>query len=546
MSEFFDAQRAPTLQLPLKSHIEQFIASNTPQVLQEASLRKWGTLCSSFQKRQSVEPLFSPESFPEDLCQECFNFVLAAGFGVVVAVDGLDLLDFIPEAEERYNNLLDGCEQLNASHEKVAATYVFVVRNTSTTMLNRLLTQSPFQKCAPAMYEVCLPSLDSIVAARLSYLRQAVPAQLPQLTGSLAGPEQTKEYWWRHLEGFREYLDTRIGAQLDGLNLFGANLRCAMQVIQTKYHLYLDEAVRHSYLLTEVLTTRGKSIPTQPYSYKIVGNQLERSLASSTLYDSHFLPSLFAPPVVILDATIEDNLCDALSPAKHLLVSLRILQLLDAQTKGATPDVSDVCVQVLVSFLEKYFSYSPMIVVAAIEELVLYECAIFVDAERVRTGDTIARRVALTPKGRTLYRDYLFDLSYLALAGMLVPIADAASENSFFTACTPFDSDKTTLWISVKLRNSLSLLRLIEFVNRREADAVANRLAASPAADGYKALAERASHAFQFALNAGSLRNSVVSSCEKIIGSLQDESGQPGPRARPVLDSLKRYFSAWC
>jgi len=547
-SHFFDKNRPENLQLPIKRHIEQFIATNTPAVLQESSLRKWLALCNSFMNRGSVEPVFAPESFPEDLCHECFNFILAAGFGVIVAIDGLDLLDFIPEAEDRYNNLLDGCEALNSSYEKVVATYVFVVRNTSTTMLNRLLQQSPYQTQPASIYQVSPPSLESIVSARLQYIRQALPGQLAEFTEALSGPEQTKEYWEDHLALFQEYLGSQLGSKMDGLRLFGANLRCAMQVIQAKYHLFLDDEVRHSYVLTEVLTTRGKAIPTQPYRYKYKGGHLERSLASGSSWDSHFLPSIFAPPAVLIDKDDDPNIYGALSPMKHLLVSLRILQLLDSYGRPFVGNRVERSVQVLVGFLEKYLGYHSSIVIAAVEELVLYECAIFSDMERVRPSDTIARKVAITPKGRALYADYLFDLSYLALAAMLTPTADR-SDNGYFTACSPFVRGKTTLWIGTKLRNGLSLLRLVEHTNHLEANFFNKVAAASAVAESHKVMVDEARNnmfAFAKATGDGRLRKEILGACEKVINSLQDEGSRGEPKARPVLDSLGRYAATWC
>jgi hypothetical protein len=547
-SEFFDKSRAANLQLPIKKHIEQFIATNTPVTLQESSLRKWLALCNSCMKRSSVEPVFAPESYPEDLCQECFNFVLAAGFGVIVAIDGLDLLDFIPEAEERYNNLLDGCEALNSAFEKVAATYVFVVRNTSTTMLNRLLNQSPYQTHGPSIYEVSLPSLSSIVDARLQYLHQAVPGQLVEFTGAPSGPEQTKEYWQSHLKSFGNHLQDQIGLEMDRLNLFGANLRCAMQVVQAKYHLFLDEGVRHSYVLTEVLTTRGKAIPTQPYRYKFAGGQLERSLASASSYDSHFLPSLFAPANVFIEKDDSLDIDKTLSPAKHLLVSLRILQLLDNLVYRPSGERVELSIQVMVGFLEKYFGYHSLIVLSAVEELVLYECAIFSDMERVRPKDTIARKITIIPRGRALCTDYLFDLSYLALAAMLTPTGDRL-ENGYFTACSPFVRDKTTLWVATKLRNGLSLLRLVEHTNRLETEFFNSAVADGAIAERHKWIVDVArKHMFAFAKPAddGPLRKAVLGACRRVIGSLQDEGSQGDPKARPVLDNLERYAAAWC
>jgi hypothetical protein len=546
-SDFFDKSRAENLRLPIKRHIEQFIATNTSAALQESSLRKWAALCNSFMKRNSVEPVFSPESFPEDLCQECFNFVLAAHFGVIVAIDGLDLLDFIPEAEERYNNLLDGCEQLNTPYEKVAATYLFVVRNTSTTMLNRLLQQSPFQTQPPAMYEVSRPSLASIVDARLKYLRQALPAQLREFSEAPVGREQTIEYWQQHLETFREYLYNQIGSEMDRLNFFDANLRCAMQVIQAKYRLFLDEEVRHSYVLTEVLTTRGKAIPTQSYRYQFTSGRLVRSLASASMYDSHFLPSLFAPPSVVIDKGADPGLYDTLSPMKHLLVSLRILQLLDdyGRSRGGHVEMS---VQVMAGFLEKYLGYQSSMVLVAIEELVLYECAIFSDMERVRPCDTIVRKIAITPKGHALYSGYLFDLSYLALAAMLTATGDK-SDNGYFTACSPFVRTKTTLWIATKLRNGLSLLRLVEHTNHLEAVFFNKAVGMGVVAEGHKEMLDAAkTHMFAFAKAADEapLRKAVLGGCEKVISSLLDESTPGDPKARPVLDSVKRYAANWC
>jgi len=124
-------------------------------------------------------------------------------------------------------------------------------------------------------------------------------------------------------------------------------------------------------------------------------------------------------------------------------------------------------------------------------------------------------------------------------------------------ACSPFVRGKTTLWIGTKLRNGLSLLRLVEHTNHLEANFFNKVAAASAVAESHKVMVDEARNnmfdearnnmfAFAKATGDGRLRKEILGACEKVINSLQDEGSRGEPKARPVLDSLGRYAATWC
>lgn len=552
-SEYFPRTRRSHLSIRLRDHILAYIRDESPEAIKEESLRKWQVLCNGFQRRHATEPAFEPSAYPVDLCQESFRFAQAAGFSLIVVFDGLDRLDFIPEAEERYRNLVNGCKALGKADQASGPTYLFVLRNTSLAVRNALLEPDHYHRNRFELRQISLPSVSSIVETRLAYLSKHIQSNLPTSL-FYQGIEQTRDFWLGHLSQFNDHLQQKAGKDLIGLSIAGTNIRMAMQVVQATYQLFLEAEEAHAYLLTEVLVTRGERYPEQIYQYFLGQGKLTRSLYSASRFDSTFLPSLFAVPFPSNEhgRTILDPTTEAFSPDRNLLAGYRLLQLVDDFGRQRHDTTGGLPVSVIIRFLETYFDYEEQTLLALIEEYIQFECLFFVDGQSIGPDDLRLRAVRTSPKGRLLYQQYLRDVTYLSLAIMLLPCSPAPPGwPSYIRLGTPFSSKENLEdWISTKLINSLAAYRLLSHINNREL-AKYTRATRPPGIerDNYwseSKIFDRGRKGFFSQISDASFGREVLETCAGLVRSLQNDEEGGRPRAKDVLAVVKRYRECWC
>jgi hypothetical protein len=250
------------------------------------------------------------------------------------------------------------------------------------------------------------------------------------------------------LRAFREFLKENANgtSYLGSLReMFQANLRAQMQILQMSYFEFLNETDQKRYQLIETVMRSGLSYP--PLHYTSRPGRSRRGAKAADLritvstnpeipFDSRFCPSVFLYPVLFS----EDN-SDVDINASRLLMGVRLLQILDAELFLRQARVRNEPLEVgdIARLCSQLFLYPRNQILALIE--------VFAEFDLVRLsgrnidGPTVFERhlIELLPKGEYLLKVFIYDIAYLNLCGMRVPLANEAFASDgppFFSGIT--------------------------------------------------------------------------------------------------------------
>lgn len=422
------------------------------------------------------EPI-SPELVPKNLGRELYQEALSLKYGFIIVFDGLDRLEVTPHHTDKFNKIME--QVFKIALETSASGWILLA-------VMRTNTKAHIAKIGPRIYlpllqnskEIRAVDVFKIVETRATFIKSRLEKILHHFKED---DDANKIDWATHIDNFLDnlYEDPDIHNLLD---MFPENRRAQMQIAQLKYFEYLQVGKQRPYLLIESIVKAGRQYPPRHYDYILTSqNHLERVLRQTIfIFDNHFMPSLFNFPY---PEHIKDSRNQVLPCQNGMLVGLRILQLLYTHWKLKQTDktVDELYISDMIELCELLFNYPREIVINLIEEY--HECE-FLEIKADQNDQqplTIDHfQLGLMPKSLTLLEHFLFDIAYLNLAAMRIPLSKDVLKGPqpYFrvTSLDPlnrfnlyeFGKNMLVQWVSGKIINSIGVYWLFNFINTEQ------------------------------------------------------------------------------
>lgn len=423
----------------------------------------------SFRDLRYDKPV-SEDLVPPVLGKEIMRYAREMGYSFIVALDGLDRLDITNSAKEKFDSLCRQVDLIGRAYESQGFT-LLVASRTKTLLSTNSCFSDPYRQGSTRCLPMGKVDLSAIVRRRLEMLKDEIFRQAPLYEWDILDwPEHINEFGLRLFDDQGGF----IGGLLDTL---GDDRRAQMQIIQLDYLDFLETKRARAYQLIEYLTKAGKRYPPRYYFYAKYkdGDLIQAGNAEPTPLDSKFFPTIFSFPI------LQEGQSGNLSHPHSMLIGLRIAQLVlscselirDKESYVRDPMLG----RELGSICKKMFGYEEQLVYALLEELAEFDM-MQLDGGLyplpVKREDYVIRD---RPKLRVLLDTMIYDIAYLNLVAMRVPVAVdvLSSENNTFGLfkAETLDQKLSSLgrestmsgWIFAKAVNAISLYRLVKYIN---------------------------------------------------------------------------------
>jgi len=464
---------------------------------------------------------------PADIADTVFNFVVEHGIGLIVVLDGLDLLGTTPALKRLFRKRLEAVAAYLRSDAPLWRYHLLFIREESTwdvqTAIRQPLAIAADQNRQIVDYLVGPVDLETLLERRLETLESEVTRT------ELGG------YSGEDVRRFREYLAATDSGVIDDNGrpltyvtvlrmVLGSNARSAMQWLHTAVYEFVRERGHqgHQYLLTDRLMRLGGALPPLPPVYRRAGDggpaRLERHQAGSghAVYDAVFLPSIIRFPCeqgALASAELHGK-------AKgQLLMGLRALQLA-AVIERHEVDIERLDEDSLIVHMVELFNYDIVPVRAMVDDLIDAEVLQPTPMPRAFAVDAGMRPLRVTPKGRQILDRYVFDPAYLNVAAFTLPIPANLAGSWLSVVALPAHVHDIVVG---KIQNAVVLSRLLVECSeeqRREVDRRRKTLTQKTAAVLSRAEGSvTGAHGGLFSFEA-KLRASVLEIGERILSGL--------------------------
>lgn len=452
-STFFraDAKRIP---IPAYNHLLKF-AKELPIFPSSYDIaEKIIGLGQEYIRNITDDPI-SPELCPLEIGREIFSFAVKCGYAFIIVFDGLDRLELIQKAREKFNILTGHIGRLKNTDEKLTSTFLVVCR---TETFSLFTNGNAYSFDTSEYYELGNVTVEDVLRKRLTVIAS-------EASRGLATARERNEVFV-HLSAFVNYLvqDQEIA------RMFAKNRRAAMHAVQYRYLDFLrDQHVPGGYQITESLMKMGYAYPPAPYVYYLpdeFAETYERHEPQKSM-DNRLLPSVFSYPHVPHSRTSKTP-----PHREGMVLGIRILQIavaygrLNSEYKSHTllsRDIADIlCV---------LFGYERRLVLTQIEDFGEFEFLRTVGSNTPQPISAENYEVSLMPKGEKIVSEYLSEATYLALGIMRTPFQFSAfsrlggksGEQRFLIAATSDSRGGFERWISAKVVNAINTRRLIKY-----------------------------------------------------------------------------------
>jgi len=468
-SSHFDSRKE---RLFVGKHLTSFIKArySDDPAREKQMLDQLDAVLECFRRKENDRPL-TPEFIPSILSMETHRYALQKGYSFIVVLDGLDQLELTSESEEHHRKIVEQAGHLVTSLTSMRQYYVLVSRTCS--IQERGV---PYVSGTERKEMVSHVSLIEIFEKRIEYLKDYFNKN------SNYDPVEKKKYV-SHLTEYYNYMnniesqynengniDQELLHFLD--NFFGENKRAAIQSVQIYYHNFLRFKGIKTYAMTENLLKCGRAYPPKIYKYLLQKDErLIREKQDHRVFDNIFLISIFSFPTIEINHSAKV----VQSNVTYIMVGLRILQLIIAferyQRERSTDKIEDLRVGELVELIVTLFGYNDKLTLALIEEYAEVQMLEINNKSHERPKQIKNCNIRSLPKSKLLIEIYLFDIAYINLAAMRIPLpAEVLGVKLPFIKAISLDSQSTTLveWIFWKLANAASFNRLIQFANEQQ------------------------------------------------------------------------------
>ena len=235
----------------------------------------------------------------------------------------------------------------------------------------------------------------------------------------------------------------------------------------------------------------------------------------------------------------------------YILLGVRLVQFLEVWQREMAEEVARheapardaIGVGEFCDFAVWAFGYKRAIVMAALEELCEFQIVEFGNPNLNVPSRSVEDNVVISlPKMRHLEKHCLFDLAYLNMAAMRIPLPDSAFDGVpyFHAASYEEDEDELVVWVWHKVTNALGLLRLVTEVDRGQQALLASRIQAEGVDDFWLRLVQRARESRVLGFSK-EMREAIVRQCELAVAGMQVASEE----LRRFQKHLEAYERAW-
>lgn len=532
--------RAKTKPVKVREALHDFVAGFTSDECTSRALNERLLTLQRVCHGERGHAYVSPDMVPRVLGRRAFEAALSQGYSFLVVFDGLDLLESRSGTEEVFYRLAR--EVFGLMREARSAGFA-AVAVTATNTLGEIAHFGPaysFSSQPRVESRVYAAPLVRIVERRLKHLRgRSEKISLAQGWALDSRPLQLDEFRQSLAESENGY------SSLEAIEeSFGANRRAQMQAVQL---LYLDFVRRGTpgkfYVMIESLVTGGSKVPP---AFDTCGNLDDGAIVH---HDRRQPPTCLYPPIFDYpySRVSSDGNASAIPATQGALLNLRILQIVRAHEilmhESSLP-LQRLNIHELSQICETLFGYSDNLVtqsVQRLEEWELLSAPIRVLPPPVGVGKY---PVGLLPKSGFCLRSLVYDVAYLNLAAMRVPLASwAMKDSSPYVRCSVLERDRMSEWISTKILNSIALFRLLREMNAAQSTTFDERIGSLP-----PRLARTATKAREGQLGTelgmfdfiGKMSQTIPDQVNRILHSVGDPEILEG-----IRDSVESYCARW-
>lgn len=399
-----------------------------------------------------------PSWAPTHLVDEIWRAAMSAGLGVIVIIDGLDLLSSSVTAKEEFAN-------------KSAALQKYLVEKTCEPVLNLI-----FQRPASLTHSIVNQKVSDHRQYSPNHSRRSMRAKVGCVRGRSLFSARMKyaaklpEYFQgmtssnlRRFENFvkkeKSGLTDKNGKDLTfmrALETFSdGNARSAIQLLFVAAARFSAPEMKE-YEFTERAMMGTEAYPPNTYLYqKGIEEAVERIAGPDyRQFDVLHLPSIFEYPIPGKEpASVSYG---DLGPTVYLL-GLRILQLIHVYGPVEGKEVLEA--------INEVFQYPAHRGALLLEEFFEYEILRPLDPDGSFAGSVEDTELSLTPKGQLILDHYLYDVTYLGISAMTGPMPEtcvaALRGRKAILAHASCAIDSTEDWVHAKIKNSFTLATLL-------------------------------------------------------------------------------------
>jgi hypothetical protein len=429
-------------------------------------------LVDVFVRNSSDEPI-SPKLVPISIARKVWECAYKDnGYSFIVVFDGMDRLEITSESYEKFKLLISNFHKLIKIDELFPAIILVTCRRKSADLLSRDKTQPYGQK--PLSYlEIGGVDFEDVLYKRVEYLKDYI----------LSGRSS-----FRECEGVAENIDkfvNYIKSDISAFKIFGYNMRASMQAAQLRYQEFVALGINNKhYRWIESFMKMGYMYPPKLYDYIHSDDKIMPFMASQRekSYDNRLLVSIYSYPY------FEYEINHKILPSfNNVLIGTRLLQLInnsDRLYKEKRTLRSRITVEYACEVMQTCFNYTAKYTKAVIREYVEYElieteCK---NLERHNMPNNTSF-ISLTKKGKYVLDDCLFDVAYLGLSAMRIPMRCdylVGGEKSSVFIVQSYKNDyhgehnvsNLVKWVSAKTINAINMYKLISVLYERQVNYV--------------------------------------------------------------------------
>lgn len=477
-SQYYDHAHPKKIALRVREYLEQYVndAVLDPDLRDKLS-KNVSRMRQVFQHKEKgargngvgIDEPLSPDLVDEVLARAVFHFALGQGYSIIVALDGLDRLEATAFQYRRFANLWHQTMRLAHASDPFRAALIAITRtNTLSEAPDSGLAQQ-YTRQADIPKQVKTIDFKRILNIRETYLMKRVPEIAVREGWRL--PD-----WPGHLNRFFEFLTAREAeaSRSEDLDSLGENRREQMEAVQYTYFEYLKKEKEPSYRLRESLCKAGRCFPPRYYHYPKSIRTTSRRRGMTTL-SAQLFPCIFMLPYEIGHAVEKPK--SKLWAPNPILLNIRMLQLLhghDYRIFTSKPSPSRLKVREFIILCSKLFGYGEEMIKCAIEENEQFQIVEIRSPHFPAPSELRDMQIYTTTKSRYFLRELLYDVAYLNLAAMRVPILPRALSLNvpYFRAATidllPPYGVSIPEWVAIKVINTVALYKMLVAVNEYE------------------------------------------------------------------------------
>jgi hypothetical protein len=424
--ESFSFDRSPNnKKKPIRAgaHLIDFINKRYGSSRRDRMLNVADSILDSLYDIEKEQDLV-PDVLPKSFSMEIHKHVLNEGYSLIIVLDGLDQLELTRDSQEVYASLVSQADNLLTSLTSSREFYVLVSR-TSTIKEKGI----PFIVGSERIDEIRPVPIIDIIDKRLDHIKREIKSLSISKGWNYRDQESLLIEFYNYLQTnetvYRERgsINGPILTFLD--EYFHKNKRAAVQLIQVYFYDFLKHRGRKNYYLIENLMKCGKAYPIKPYRYvRDASGQIAREKAQHKTFDNIFLTNIFTSPII--NKQQSSGLVQEPNNFNNLLIGLRIMQIIASHDRyrKERPErkIKALHFEDLLEICDVLFEYPRDLVSTILDEYIETQYVAAEGRVFLHPANIEDARIIILPKTLLILENFLFEIAYLNLASMRVPL----------------------------------------------------------------------------------------------------------------------------